>query len=296
MRVSVVVLVYKNIDILKRTLCSIAAQDYPQVEVLLSDDGSPNVSIEALESAFRDCCADKEFSNIIINQNDTNMGLVAHFNKMLKMASGDIILPLSCGDAFYHNEVLSDIAKFFEAQHCMIATGKRSCFLEETGEEIEVLPTEDQIAVLNAGGQALIDSLCRGNFISGACTAYSKELFRQYGYLDERFFLVDDYPNILRWLMDGQKVFFLDMITIRYQLSGVSSKSKRSPLFENDMKSMFQFVYKPNRAKIGHHTYRYIHCREIKERYGILIGAIYSLVYPDVVWEKLRKLIYQMLN
>lgn len=283
--VTIIVLVYNNLIKLEQTIRSILQQDYLVMEVIVSDDCSKDFDVKKVRETIESY---KEYKsshvNLLVRKNEFNQGIVKHYNHVIKISTGDIIIPLSCGDVFYQENTVTIINDFFSKNHCLIATAKRQC-------AHKILPSKEQIRLIEKGGKVLANSLCHGNFISGSCIYYSRNFFEKFGYFDERLFLVDDYPTLLRILFAGENVAFIDTITVYYEGTGVSSHDHPNPLFQKDMDQIFDLVIKPNQNRIGVATFRYLKCRHYVNMHTRWLGILYSLLYPDVLFIKLYNIL-----
>lgn len=227
--VTIVVMIYKNCDLLKNTINSILDQDYKHVELIISDDASPNITLAEL-NAFEIMCS--SIPNVIIRKNKENMGTVRHFNEIIKMSKGDIICPLSCGDVFYNSTILTKIVNCFKYNDTLICTAKREENIE--GKRGRILPSNYQMNLLNNPHKAFSYILNNGNFIGGATTYYSREIFVKYGYFDETYRLVEDLPFFLKILSKNVNITPLVFTSIKYDMSGVSSSGGRNPILDVD--------------------------------------------------------------
>ncbi len=80
--VSVGCAVYNGAETLRRALDSVVGQDYPNLEIIICDDGSTDGSRAlCLEYAAR-------YSNIRYFENEKNLGVVGNFNKLFGLATG----------------------------------------------------------------------------------------------------------------------------------------------------------------------------------------------------------------
>jgi hypothetical protein len=71
------------------------AQDYPNLEVVFSDDGSKDATFEimkALAAAYRGPHA------LRLNRNERNLGLIGHVNEAMRIASGELIVAAAGDD------------------------------------------------------------------------------------------------------------------------------------------------------------------------------------------------------
>lgn len=279
--ISVIVLTYNNLDYIKDTINSIVCQDYPNIEVIIGDDNSKDFDLQEIR---RDLNKIKgNIKNLIIYSNDENIGTVKNLNKAIKLANGKIIIPLAGDDQFLKNNIISKIVSFFEISNCDICTAKRMV-IDRNGNEIGIFPKKDDICFLKKDINKLLKRLVRGNFIFGSCTYYKKNIFDKYGYFDEDFVLLEDYPYYLRLLCNNVKINFLNEITIKYRQIGVSS-GKKHPLLIEDDKRVYNLIIFKMKDKIGVIRYRESkfdyykkYCQKSKLRF-----IIKNLQYIDVL-------------
>ena len=121
--VTIVVLTYHKFEGIKQNLESIAKQAYPNIEVIIQDDGSPNFNRDNLEMMCKDILKKETW---VVHQNEKNMGTVRSFNTAVNMASGEFIFPLSQDDQFYDETAVENIVRFFQNHpESMSCTSKR---------------------------------------------------------------------------------------------------------------------------------------------------------------------------
>jgi len=90
-KVSVIIPLYNQYEFLEEALQSVENSTYSNVEIIVVNDGSNDVSQETIKKCI------SKFNNIkLINQN--NMGVCTARNSGIKEASGDYILPLDADD------------------------------------------------------------------------------------------------------------------------------------------------------------------------------------------------------
>ena len=84
--VSVVVLAYRSADTIIETLESIKKQTYPKIELIVTDDCSPDNTVEVVENWMRDnkgCLSDMKLVTT-----EKNTGLPSNINRGLRAATG----------------------------------------------------------------------------------------------------------------------------------------------------------------------------------------------------------------
>lgn len=103
-KISVVVISYKQKDVIRRALDSLLRQKDYLYEICVSDDCSPDRTWEVLNQ-YKDA-----FPDIIkLNRNDPNLGIFANFEKVWTMATGDVVYTLAgddeCPDGWFRKVV-----------------------------------------------------------------------------------------------------------------------------------------------------------------------------------------------
>lgn len=259
--VSIIILTYNNLQFIEYTVNSALNQDYNNIEIIISDDASEKFDYSYINKIFLK--ASKNLKNFIIHKNRKNLGIVKNFNNAIKMSNGKFIIPLSCGDEFENTHVISLIKDHFDQTGCLVLTGKRKV-IDEIGNEINILPSKQDINILMGDKRKLLKRMYTGNFIFGACTYYSRAVFDKYGFFDENFILLEDYPFYLKLLQYGENIGFINNITIKYRTGGVSS-GKKHPLLMADDKQVYEKILFPMKYELGYITYRRLKIRYHRE-------------------------------
>lgn len=228
---SIVILTYKQFDNLENNIKSISAQSYKNYEVVIQDDGSPNFDSSEIS---RLCKKYFEEGNYKINTNNKNLGTVKNYNRAIKNASGEVIIPLSQDDIFASENSLQYIIGFFNKPDVNICCSKRQGKVSKT-----IYPTKTEINYINELDYShLLICILYRNFISGASLIWRKDFLTKLGGYDENYILMEDYPMILKLLKEGYSISFLDQVTVNYGENGVSS-GNFSPTYIEDNVHLF---------------------------------------------------------
>ncbi|MFA0568290.1 glycosyltransferase [Vibrio gallaecicus] len=223
--VSIIIPIYKNQRLLSIALKSIINQNIPEnikFNVYIIDDGSPEFD-EFEVADIIDGFSKKIGSNIACHfyRNEVNLGTVKTLNRILSIQDSDLIIPLAVDDEFYDVYTVIDIIEHFNNNNCLIATAKRLPVSES--EKFDIKPNINQIKLFDDSRALLRYIAINGNIISGASTYYRKEVFQKIGKFDDKYRLLEDYPFYLDVLKNDIEISFIDRITIKYNLSGISS-------------------------------------------------------------------------
>ena len=274
---TIIVMVYKNIDQVRQTLDSIKKQTYSNYEVIVSDDGSPNYTQEDFDKITEQY--KNEFTYFKLINNGINRGTVKHFNSLIKQAKGTIICPLSSGDQFYNENSLQEIMNVFDQEDKLIYTSKRMIKKENS---IEYYPSLYQVSLLDQSNHFFEYIMKYGNFVSGASTYYKKDIFDKYGFFDEKYRLLEDYPFYAKLALNNEKIGYLDYPTIQYELGGISTASNRNPLLDQDYVTLFKDVLSQKDIHLSYTAKRALKYRidKITKKYN---SFVIQLLYIDVV-------------
>ncbi len=216
MRFSIIIMTYQKFDNLAKNLHSIHLQDFNDYEIILSDDGSGNYDEEYIKM-----CIEKEglTDQTILHHFKTNVGTVKNYNFAIRLAKGEIIVPLSQDDQFMDASVLGDLDNFFRKHDA------QACFCKRSFGEDEILPIPMEFNFLKETDLNCIhQKLLFRNFIYGATLYFKKETWGRLGGFDERFRLLEDHPFALKLLSNGVRIYPFERISILYGREGISSR------------------------------------------------------------------------
>lgn len=106
--VSVICLCHNHLSYLRKAIQSVWDQSYPEIELIIVDDGSTDGSKEMIEALIKDKTV--EFINI-----PSPIGNCAAFNKGFQIAKGKFIIDLATDDFLHPERVLKGINTFLNS-------------------------------------------------------------------------------------------------------------------------------------------------------------------------------------
>lgn len=227
--ISVVTCTYNKFETIFYTIDSVLQQDYPYMEYIITDDGSLSFPYEAvcthIEKNKRENLVDYK-----IIRNSSNLGTVRNLNGAFKQAKGKYILVLSGDDAYNSNHVLSEIVtRMLNNDSNVLVTSRIACDCNFKPQY--VLPHyifRKRLLKMNTARKQ------HGLFIgghyfdmaSGSAMSYKKDFLEKEGYFDEKYLLWEDGPFLERYLRNNCIDMAYDIISIKYQLGGISTSDK----------------------------------------------------------------------
>lgn len=279
--VTIIVPTYNNFNNLEKNLLSIFNQTYNNIELIISDDGSENydeIFINNIIEKYKNLNTKLKIKKI---HHLKNIGTVKNANYAIKNSTGRYIFFLAQDDIFYNEKVVEEIVNNFGEN--LICTTYRNC-LSETGKFLEVLPNKKRLEKLSTK-ESYLDLLVNGNYISGACTYYKREVFEKYGYFDEKMKLLEDFPYYLKILKNREKIGFIPIKSINYFCGGISTTKKINLTLVEDFKKVYLRELKDTKGYL-----RRVLQFNIKMTDNLLLNKKNSkkyLTYPDIAIIKL---------
>ena len=215
--VSVAILTYGEYSGLERTLKSVTEQDYPEVEVLVSDDCSMRDFPQEIIERYQ--------ARVSFQQTAVNRGTVAHMNGLANSLRGTYIKFVSAGDAFSSTDALTRLVQCAEKQGTLVTTSQALVCDSTLEKRLYPFPPKKQLIRLNATAKEQFMYLAGENCISAVGTLFHRDFFAKYGGISEEYRLLEDWPAWLRETCEGRRIGVLPEITCLYAAGGVSSKN-----------------------------------------------------------------------
>jgi len=253
---SVIILCYERFEYLYSAIDSVLSQDYPKIELIISDDCSP----EFPQEKVREYIKGHKRKNIVrfaIRQEPKNGGTVRHLNHAVQACSGDYIIALAGDDNLWNDSTLTRYVNgFFHApKDCLIEMAQTGMY-DETMEAMEEYYLKPHVQTALKKTETDTSDLKRLLIRELAClpstsTCFRREFFEKFGPFNENYVLVEDYPMHVRLAEEGWIIHYEDFVAIKHRHGGVShgrknADSKTSVQYFRDLKKMIEEIVLPN--------------------------------------------------
>lgn len=247
-RFSVIILSYKNLDYYSECLDSIFKQNYGDIEIILSDDGSPDFNRDLLVEYISNKKGDN-ISNIIVYSQKQNVGTVKNINSALRLSSGEYIKLLAIDDILSNENVLFDASKWLDKNEDGIITSNVA-ICDKNMQRTSVSYNKKQLVLNTISQDDLFKKLCRRNFIDAVGIFEKRNFFEKNGLFDESFYLLEDWPKWLEAALNGTKFLYANFESACYRSDcGVGTSSNKKYL--EDKKRVFKKYIAPNKKRLG---------------------------------------------
>ena len=138
--VSVIVLAYKSAETIVQTLDSIKNQTYQKIELIITDDCSPDNTVAAAQAWLADNQGALSKMQLVTAQENT--GIPGNINRALAQAAGDYV-KLIAADDYMTKDAISEYVQFCENNPKAIPIAKVHLFTDEKERAtVDFAPTE----------------------------------------------------------------------------------------------------------------------------------------------------------
>jgi alpha-1,3-rhamnosyltransferase len=219
--VSVVVITYNSAKYVIETLDSISQQTYNNIELIISDDRSPDNTIEVCENWIENNRS--RFVSAQIITTEINKGIPANCNRGVKATSGDWV-KLIAGDDLFIPTAIEDYISFANAhQNCeIIHTPVIRLIENEDGSTVIKEAEIDDNLNENISAKSQFRLLNFSSMIKAPSVFFSKKIFQEVGYFDESIPKCEDWPFWLKITNAGKQFYYLKKALVYYRIHNAS--------------------------------------------------------------------------
>ena len=214
MKVSIITATYNSERSIQRTIDSVVAQDYFDIEHIIIDGGSTDNTLQIIES-------NKQKISKAISEKDK--GIYDALNKGIRIASGDIIGFLNSDDVFTNKHVISRIVNCFQIKKTDVVYGNL----------VYQSKDDDNKKTIRYWRSNVYSPGClKWGWMPPHPTVYcKKEVYDTWGGYDDNFKISADYDFILRvFKQPSVSKSFLPAVMVKMDVGGVSNNSIKNIL------------------------------------------------------------------
>jgi glycosyltransferase involved in cell wall biosynthesis len=202
--VSVICLCYNQGRFVRQALDSVRNQTYPNVELIIVDDGSQDDSVTQIQSFLQ------LYPGIPFLHLPTNRGTCAAFNQGLRLAQGEYIVDLAADDVLLPNRIARQVEAFRQLDDSYGVVFTDVLFIDEKSVEIGAFyPRNPDGSLRNPVPSGNIyPQLIRSHIISSPSMLSRKKVYDELEGYDESL----SYEDFDFWVRSSRKYkyFYLD--------------------------------------------------------------------------------------
>jgi glycosyltransferase involved in cell wall biosynthesis len=240
-KISVILTAFNSEDFIRRSIDSVLNQTYKNYELIVVNDGSMDKTEEIVSTIYPDVKLIKK----------TNGGPSSARNAGIGLAKGVYIAFLDADDYWFPDKLKKQIGVFEEDTYVNIVA--TNMFNVKDSERIGIKFDPSKI-FMNKKSEGIVENYIRNaprySFHPPSALMVSKKLFEKYGLYDENLKAVEDSEIVLRWVMNGEKIYFIDDPLVGYEVGNPDSLTKNVVDWsKNHFKYWIDYLHKStNRA------------------------------------------------
>lgn len=220
-RITLAVLAYRQPEFVEGAVRSALAQIGESIEIVLSDDCSPDDTYDRMARAAAHYQGPHQ---VVLRRNATNLGIGGHINEVVEASCGDLIVMMAADDLSTPDRVQRLTAAW-----------------RATGEQVDLVASHVHDMSFDGRllGEIHVDDLSRWHdlhdwsrgrpYVIGAAHAVTRRLFKRFGPYRAGV-SHEDQVNTLRALATGGAIT-VDAALVHYRRGGISGAAQdRSPM------------------------------------------------------------------
>lgn len=198
--VSIIITSYNRSAMLPKAIESSLAQDYPNLEIVISDNCSTDGSDEIIKKYTGD-------SRVVYNRNEQNIGMLPNFRKATyDVAKGEFITYVNCDDYLIDNAFITDSIKLVNKYENVFLVHGRMNFYSKGNEVLWEMPEQPYFTQEIWEGKDVFFKSKTTNLLSwGACLMKRSEMQRVGSLMSD--YHNGDLDSNYRIMLTGQVAF-----------------------------------------------------------------------------------------
>lgn len=221
--VSVVILSYNNLIYIKDCIDSILEQEYPKIELIISDDASRDFNAVFLKE-YIDCHKKENIKAVYIHTMKQNGGTSKNFNYALSYANGKYVKFIAADDLFSTLKSLSILVTTAEKSNANVVIARADNYDQYLERYEWTYPNDEHWKLLsNADYNEFFGLMSEYCLISAPSVLFDRDFLVKYNGADEKYPLIEDWPLWMKMLRNKDAFTFLDKKVVIYRSGGVSN-------------------------------------------------------------------------
>jgi glycosyltransferase involved in cell wall biosynthesis len=216
LKVSIITVVYNNVNTLQDTIESVLGQDYSKIEYIIVDGGSTDGTVELVQRYGHRI-------HTFISEKDK--GLYDAINKGIRLATGDIVGLLHSDDLFYNDSVISKIVAAFQENE-----------VDSVYADLHYVHKEHTSRIIRnwRSGNYERKRFKRGWMPPHPTFYVKRAVYAAYGLYDTDFKSAADYELMLRYLYKHNiSTHYIQDTLVKMRVGGESNRSLKNRLRAN---------------------------------------------------------------
>ncbi|MCG6307788.1 glycosyltransferase [Vibrio alginolyticus] len=219
--VSFIIIAYNQEKYIEEAIRGAFAQTYEPLEIILSDDNSPDKTFEIMQRLAEEYDGPHK---VVLNRNEPNLGIGGHTNRVMELSQGEFIVVNAGDDISFPNRVRDTVNKWVDCGQIDCVISAQSIQIGENGNVLSIEPYESRSSLESLSS---VENLATENgWLLGASLAFTKSLHDFFGPINKNV-VAEDVILALRGAILGE-ILLLDAPLVYYRQVGIISGNKNS--------------------------------------------------------------------
>lgn len=226
--VSIVVLCYKNTAYAHGMLKSILDQDYPRIQLIVSDDGTEDFEPDELLE-YIDEEKESNIEQVIVRKNEDNLGTVKHVTQVLPLVQGEYLV-LTAADDRYNDSgaITACVRRLLNRPEAQWLVARTNLLTPDYRQSIGIMPAYQDLPYFEAeDAERLFSRWSRRSMALPCQMMFRSTAISLVGGIDLSYTYSEDWPLVLKLLRAGYAPVFLDRIISIHSTGGVTNSNDR---------------------------------------------------------------------
>lgn len=223
--VSVVVVTYNSARYVIETLESIKTQTYRNIELIVSDDGSTDNTLELIKQWLN--INEDRFVKYKIVQSEINTGITPNLNRGIAVATGEYIKPIA-GDDLLCSDCIKNLLEYTLENSLNFTYAKVIPFTDSDSEYQAKLTKYEKLnyEIFEQDVKKQYRTLLTGFPMPTNGLFFNKDFILSIGGFDASYRMMDDYPIAVKLTSLGHKLNLLNEYVVKYRMRPPSERAK----------------------------------------------------------------------
>lgn len=231
MKLSIVTINYNNAEGLRKTLASVVAQTYRDIEHIIIDAASTDGSVDIIRD-YESLNHSSVHPLTIIWTSEKDKGIYDGMNKGIRKATGDYIWILNSGDCAASADVVQRMIDALDVSNTPILLGNIVRVYPGNKRQYSPLPVDRKSASTSIPMDISMLTFYRGTVPQDAAFV-RRDLFEKYGYFDDSLKICADWKLYLNMIVLGDvKPMYINIDVVLFDMTGVSNANNELRLAE----------------------------------------------------------------
>lgn len=225
MLVTIALFAYNQEKFIRDSIISVLEQDYKPLQIIISDDCSTDKTFNIIQEEIKKYKGPHE---IIINRNSENLGVGAHVNKVMEIATGEWVIGAAGDDISLKNRVSVIVDEIRKTSKSVYSVWSSAQYMDENGKLLNKY-------IKDSGERAGIKDFAQKGIVMGCTHGWRKDVFNFFGPLDIDVMFEDNAISFRSYLLG--EILYIHTPLVHYRthkknLTNYTNIKKPSKLYE----------------------------------------------------------------